>query len=32
MAEPTLSNANQTIPAGSRILMVTGDLMFSSKS
>ena len=31
MAEPTLSNAKQTIPAGSRILMVTGDLIFSSK-
>ena len=30
MAEPTLSNAKRTIPAGSRILMVTGDLMFSS--
>ena len=31
MAEPTLSNAKQMIPAGSRILMVTGDLIFSSK-
>ena len=30
MSEPTLRSAKQTIPAGSRILMVTGDLMFSS--
>ena len=30
MSEPTLRSAEQTIPAGSRILMVTGDLMFSS--
>ena len=31
MAEPTLSNAKRTIPAGSRIIMVTGDLMFGSR-
>lgn len=29
--EPTPGNVNQTIPTGSRILMVTSDLMFGSK-